>query len=124
MKRRGFTLIEMLVVMAVIATLLTIAVPRYFQHLDRAREVTLRETLATMRDAIDKYQADTGRYPETIEELVTRHYLRRLPADPITERSDTWEIVPPPAEPGSRSVYDVKSGAEGSGLDGSEYRSW
>lgn len=124
MKRRGFTLIEMLVVMAVIATLLTIAVPRYFQHLDRAREVTLRETLATVRDAIDKYQADTGRYPETLEELVTRHYLRRLPTDPITERSDTWEIVPPPSEPGSAALYDLRSGAEGSALDGSEYRSW
>jgi len=124
MRRRGFTLIEMLVVMAVIATLITIAVPRYFRHLDVAREVTLRETLATVRDAIDKYQADTGRYPETLEELVSRHYLRRLPTDPITERADTWEIVPPPAEPGSRALYDLHSGAEGSALDGSEYRTW
>ena len=122
--RSGFTLIELLVVMAIIATLLTIAAPRYLQHLERAREVTLRESLATMRDAIDKFNADTGRYPDTLEELVTRRYLRRVPPDPITDRGDTWVLVPPPGEPGSRRVYDVKSGAEGSGIDGSEYQSW
>jgi general secretion pathway protein G len=120
----GFTLIELLVVMSVIATLLTIAAPRYLQHLDRAREVTLRESLATMRDAIDKFNADTGRYPETLEELVTRRYLRRVPPDPITESSESWTLVPPPSDPGSRRIHDIRSGAEGSGLDGSEYRSW
>lgn len=123
-KRRGFTLIELLVVMAVIATLLTIAVPRYFQHIDRAREATLRESLAVMRDAIDKYRADTGRYPEALEDLVSRRYLRKVPPDPITESIDTWVIVPPPDEPGQRKVWDVQSGAEGQGRDGSEYRTW
>lgn len=123
-RRRGFTLIELLVVMAVIATLLTIAVPRYFQHLDRAREATLRESLAVMRDAIDKYRADLGRYPESLEDLVTRRYLRRVPPDPITESAESWVIVPPPEEPGQRKVWDVQSGAEGQGRDGSEYRSW
>jgi len=122
--RRGFTLIELLVVMAVIATLLTIAVPRYFQHIDRAREATLRESLAVMRDAIDKYRADTGRYPEALEDLVSRRYLRRVPPDPITESIATWVIVPPPDEPGQRKVWDVQSGAEGQGRDGSEYRTW
>lgn len=123
-KRGGFTLIELLVVMAVIATLLTIALPRYFQHLDRAREVTLKESLAVMREAIDKFQGDNGHYPESLEELVTRRYLRKLPPDPLTEAADTWILVPPPDEPGSRRVWDVKSGAEGQGLDGSDYATW
>lgn len=123
-RRNGFTLIELLVVMSVIATLLTIAVPRYFQHLDRAREASLRESLAVMRDAVDKYRGDTGRYPEALEELVTKRYLRKVPPDPITESSETWVIVPPPDEPGSRKVWDIRSGAEGQGLSGSDYSTW
>lgn len=123
-KRKGFTLIELLVVMAVIATLLTIAVPRYFQHLDRAREATLRQSLAVMREALDKYRGDTGRYPESIEELVTKRYLRKLPPDPITESTETWVVVPPPDEQGARKVWDIRSGAEGQGLDGSDYSTW
>ncbi|WP_310492327.1 type II secretion system protein [Dechloromonas sp.] len=123
-RKKGFTLIELLVVMSVIATLLTIAVPRYFQHLDRAKEASLRESLAVMRDAVDKYRGDTGRYPETLEELVTKRYLRKVPPDPITESSETWVIVPPPDEPGQRKVWDIRSGAEGQGLSGSDYSTW
>ncbi|MGB4064158.1 MAG: prepilin-type N-terminal cleavage/methylation domain-containing protein [Azonexus sp.] len=123
-RKKGFTLIELLVVMSVIATLLTIAVPRYFQHLDRAKEASLRESLAVMRDAVDKYRGDTGRYPETIEELVTKRYLRKVPPDPITESTETWVIVPPPDEPGQRKVWDIRSGAEGQGLNGSDYSTW
>lgn len=123
-RKKGFTLIELLVVMSVIATLLTIAVPRYFQHLDRAREASLRESLAVMRDALDKYRADTGRYPETLDELVTKRYLRKVPPDPITESTETWVIVPPPDEPGQRKVWDIRSGAEGQGQNGSEYSTW
>lgn len=123
-RKKGFTLIELLVVMSVIATLLTIAVPRYFQHLDRAREASLRESLAVMRDAVDKYRGDTGRYPETLDELVTKRYLRRVPPDPITESSETWVIVPPPDEPGQKKVWDIRSGAEGQGINGSEYSTW
>lgn len=123
-RRMGFTLIELLVVMAVIATLLTIAVPRYFQHLDRAREATLRESLAVMREAIDKYRADTGQYPEKLEDLVTRRYLRRIPRDPISEKTDDWVIEPPPGETGEGKVWDVHSGSDGLGRDGSEYRTW
>jgi len=122
--KKGFTLIELLVVMSVIATLLTIAVPRYFQHLERAREASLRESLAVMRDAVDKYRADTGRYPETIEELVAKRYLRKVPPDPITESADTWVIVPPPDEPGQRKVWDIRSGAEGQGQNGTDYSTW
>ncbi|MFH1657885.1 MAG: prepilin-type N-terminal cleavage/methylation domain-containing protein [Pseudomonadota bacterium] len=123
-RKKGFTLIELLVVMSVIATLLTIAVPRYFQHLDRAREASLRESLAVMRDAVDKYRGDTGRYPETLEELVTKRYLRKVPPDPITESTESWVIVPPPDEPGQRRVWDIRSGAEGQGLNGSDYSTW
>ncbi|MBL8430659.1 MAG: prepilin-type N-terminal cleavage/methylation domain-containing protein [Dechloromonas sp.] len=123
-RTKGFTLIELLVVMVVIATLLTIAAPRYFQHLDRAKEASLRESLAVMRDAVDKYRGDTGRYPETLEELVTKRYLRKVPPDPITESTDSWVIVPPPDSPGSRRVWDIRSGAEGQGLNGSDYSTW
>ena len=123
-RKKGFTLIELLVVMSVIATLLTIAVPRYFQHLDRAREASLRESLAVMRDAVDKYRADTGRYPETLDELVTKRYLRKVPPDPITESADTWVLVPPPDEPGQKKVWDIRSGAEGQGQNGSDYSTW
>ena len=117
--RRGFTLIELLVVMAIIATLLTIASPRYFAHLDRAREAALRETLFVVRDAIDKFHADTGRYPAELDELVNRRYLRKLPVDPLSESSDTWTIVPPPGELGG--VSDVRSGAGG---DEKPYAQW
>ena len=123
-RRKGFTLIELLVVMSVIATLLTIAVPRYFQHLERVREASLRESLAVMRDALDKYRGDTGAYPESIEELVKKRYLRKLPPDPVTESTETWVLVPPPEEPGQKKVWDIRSGAEGQGLDGSDYSSW
>jgi general secretion pathway protein G len=124
LRKKGFTLIELLVVMSVIATLLTIAVPRYFQHLDRAREASLRESLAVMRDALDKYRGDTGRYPETLEELVTKRYLRKVPPDPITESAESWVLVSPPDEPGQRKIWDIRSGAEGQGMNGSDYSTW
>lgn len=123
MVRRGFTLIELLVVMAIIATLLTIAVPRYSGTVDRSKEVALKQTLAVMRDAIDKYHGDTGRYPDAIDDLVGKRYLRAAPIDPITESAVTWMIVPAP-DGGSGAVYDVKSGAEGKSRDGVPYRDW
>lgn len=123
MRRQGFTLIELLVVMAVIATLLTLAVPRYFDHLERAREATLRTTLGTVRDAIDKFRGDTGRYPETLEELVRRQYLRRVPIDPLTDSAETWVLVPPPEGSGS-GARDLRSGAEGNGRDGTPFADW
>jgi len=117
--RRGFTLIELLVVMAIIATLLAIVTPRYFAHLDRAREVALQETLAVVRDSIDKFHADTGRYPTELNELVTQRYLRKMPVDPVSENQETWIIVPPPDE--STGVWDIKSGAGG---DERPYAHW
>lgn len=120
---RAFTLIELLVVMAIVALLLTIAGPRYFVHLDRSREATLQQSLAVMRDAIDKYRADTGLYPRDIDELVARRYLRAVPRDPITESGATWQLVPPP-DPGEAGMWDVRSGAQGVALDGTRYADW
>ena len=121
--RRGFTLIELLVVMAIIATLLSIAAPRYFGQVDVAREKALAQSLEVMRDAIDKFRADTGKYPATLNELVEKRYLRKLPVDPITESTETWELVPPP-DPNESGVWDVRSGARGSGRDGRPFAEW
>jgi general secretion pathway protein G len=119
----GFTLIELLVVLAIIATLLLVAVPRYFSSHDRAKEAVLRENLYQMRDALGKYYADKGKYPESIETLVADKYLRRMPVDPITESAATWVAVPP-EDPQKTGVMDVKSGAQGKASDGSAYGDW
>jgi general secretion pathway protein G len=103
--RGGFTLIEMLVVMTLIALLLTLAVPRYFGSVDSGKLTVQRQNLATIRDAIDKFSADLGRYPDSLDELVAKHYLRRIPVDPVSELA-TWTIVAP-ADPTQGSVYDV-----------------
>jgi general secretion pathway protein G len=120
LRPRGFTLIEMLVVMAIIGGLLALAAPRYFQHVDRAKETVLRSDLAGMRDALDKFFADTGRYPANLEELVSSRYLRKVPPDPITESTSSWRVVAP-ADPELGGVYDVKSGADGVTRDGRPY---
>src|SRR5262245_48324375 len=115
--RRGFTLIELLVVLAIIGTLLMLAVPRYFGSLDRSKEAVLKENLYQMRDAISKYYADRGRYPESIEALASEKYLRKVPTDPITDSAATWVVVAP-EDPQKGGVYDVKSGAQGKAADG------
>jgi general secretion pathway protein G len=122
-RRDGFTLIEMLVVMAILATLLSLAAPRYFDSLERAKEAALRTDLRMLREAIDKHQADTGRLPESLQQLEYARYLRSVPVDPITERTDTWLVTPAPdgTTPG---VYDVHSGAQGAARDGTAYASW
>jgi len=111
------------VVLAIIATLLMLAVPRYYSSVDRSKEAVLKENLFQMRDAIGKYYGDRGKYPESVEALATEKYLRRLPLDPITESATTWVVVPP-EDPLKGGVYDVKSGAQGKGLDGTEYSTW
>lgn len=119
----GFTLIELIVVMAVIALLVSIAVPRYFGGLEKSKEAALLQTLATTRDSIDKYYEDTGKYPDELETLVSKHYLRSLPVDPITESSATWTIVPPD-DPEKGGIYDIHSGAVGTGRNGKPFREW
>ena len=121
--RRGFTLIELLVVMAIIGLLVSLAAPRYFSSVDRSREAVLRSNLSTMRDAIDKFYGDRGRYPDTLEDLVGKGYLRAVPRDPITESTATWVVVPP-EDPEAGGVFDVRSGAPGKGRDGTEYGKW
>jgi prepilin-type N-terminal cleavage/methylation domain-containing protein len=126
-RRRGlaFTLIELMVVLAIVSLLVSIAAPRYFGSIQRARENTLRTSLNVMREAIDKYLGDQGRYPADLGELVTRHYLRNVPTDPITGRTDTWILVPPPEDAIETSgLADVRSGAEGQGSNGTAYGSW
>jgi general secretion pathway protein G len=116
----GFTLIELLVVMAIIATLLTLVIPRYLGSVDRSKEVVLKQSLATVRDAIDKHYGDTGRYPESLQELVDKRYIRSLPVDPVTESTTTWALVPP-ADATKGGVYDLHSGAPGTASDGRPY---
>ncbi len=118
--KRGFTLIELLVVLAIIGGLVALAAPRYLHRVDLAKETVLAADLATMREAVDKFFGDTGRYPANLEELVARRYLRKIPPDPITERADSWVLVAPPA-PDQGAVYDVKSGASGTTNDGRPY---
>jgi general secretion pathway protein G len=121
--KNGFTLIELLVVMAIIAVLLTIASPRYFHSVDKSKDAVLRQNLAITRQAIDKYFSDNGKYPEALDDLVTKKYLRSLPYDPITESNSTWVVVVP--DTGDKSgVYDLKSGATGTGMDGTAYKEW
>lgn len=122
-KKSGFTLIELVVVMAVIAALLTLAAPRYFSSIEKSREAVLQANLAMMRQTLDKYYGDTGRYPDALDDLVANKYLRSVPTDPVTESNATW-IVVPPAQPELGGVYDVRSGAEGTARDGSAYVDW
>ena len=125
---RGFTLIELLVVISMISILAAMGIAQYRNSVRRAEEATLKTDLFHMRDAIDQYYADKGKYPSTLDALVSDGYLRKLPVDPITHSSDTWTTVPaepdpanPSAEPG---VYDVKSGATGTSIDGTAYSEW
>ncbi|MDD3529726.1 MAG: prepilin-type N-terminal cleavage/methylation domain-containing protein [Gallionellaceae bacterium] len=122
MRGKGFTLIELLVVLAIIATLLSLAAPRYFQHVERSREAVLRENLATLRDAIDQFHADKGRWPASLASLADERYIRAVPQDPLTDSAETWALVPPPD--GGEGVYEVHSGAPGEARDGSAYADW
>ena len=122
-RRTGFTLIELLVALAIIALLLSLVVPRYFGSLTRADEAVLKENLYLMRDAIDKHFADTGRYPASLEDLATKKYIRAVPNDPFTQTQTAWVLVPP-ADPQLGAVYDVRSGAKGTGRDGKLYEQW
>ena len=123
LKHHGFTLIELIVVMAIIAMLLSLAAPRYFNSVDKSKEAMLHQNLALTRQALDKYFGDNGKYPGSLDDLVSKRYLRSLPIDPLTGNSNTWIIVPPDV-PEKGIVFDIKSGAPGKGIDGSQYRDW
>ena len=110
-KLRGFTLVELMVVLTVIALLLSVVVPDYVGRMRRAEEAVLKENLVVMRDALDKHYADAGKYPGSLDELVVKRYLRAIPPDPFTQ-SPTWVAVPP-SDPNKGGVYDVRSAAKG-----------
>lgn len=118
---KGFTLLELMVVLAIIALLLTIAAPRYFIQVDRAKEAALKQTLFIVRDAIDKFKSDKGHYPYSLDELVSGQYLRQRPIDPVTNRSDTWKAVTADSE---GRISDIRSGSDAQALDGSAYAEW
>ena len=126
-RQGGFTLLELMVVLALITTLSAIAFATYQNTVQRGREAVLRENLFRIRDSLDQYYADRGKYPQSLADLVSANYLRKMPLD-ITQSEETWQTVPaepdpsnPNAEPG---IYDVKSGSEATAIDGSKYSDW
>jgi general secretion pathway protein G len=126
--QRGFTMIEMIIVVSIVMILTSIAIPIYSKHVLRAREAVLREDLYSMRNAIDQYTQDKDKAPQSLDELVSAGYLRAIPKDPITGASDTWQAVtddtianPDQTETG---ITDVHSGSEATGTDGTAYNTW
>jgi general secretion pathway protein G len=121
----GFTLIELIVVLAIVALLVSIVAPRYFRSVDNAREASLRTSLTVMRDAIDKHLGDKGRYPNSLDELVKMGYIRKVPVDPFTGQSDSWQSLPPAEDDVLKGgMADVRSGALGRAQDGSLISEW
>jgi general secretion pathway protein G len=124
-RNRGFTLIELIVVMAIVALLASIAAPRYFASLQKSKETAMLASLNTMRDAIDQYAADKGRYPDSLQELADMRYVREIPEDPLTTSRETWIELPPPTDMQANGrVWDVRSGAAGRAGDGRLYADW
>lgn len=122
-RKGGFTLIELLVVLAIIGMLLALAAPRYIGSVEKAREAALRENLATMRDVIDKFYGDTGKYPANLNDLVTQRYLRKIPIDPMTDSNQSWISIAP-EDVAQGAVFDVRSGSQGRARDGTLYKDW
>lgn len=120
---RGFTLIELLVVLAIVALLSAIALPRYTQYLERNREAVLAGNLRLTREALAQFNADRGRYPDTLDELVSRRYIKALPVDPLLENSQRWRFSPP-LPPALGRIGDLHSVAPGIGRDGRPYSAW
>jgi len=121
--KRGFTLIELLVVLSIVALLLTLAVPRFFPSIDSAKETILADNLRNTRAVIDQYYADTGRYPDSLEQLVEKKYLRSVPVDPIADSNSSWVLIPP-EDATKGALYSIKSGAPGNDRSGKPYSEW
>jgi general secretion pathway protein G len=121
--QKGFTLIELIIVMAIVSLLLTLAAPRYFKSIERSKETVLKANLAATRDALDKFYSDTGKYPDQLTDLVERRYLRTLPWDPILESADSWSTVAP-AGGQAGAVYNIFSAAPGNGSNNVPYAEW
>ncbi|MCL2761558.1 MAG: type II secretion system GspH family protein, partial [Desulfuromonadales bacterium] len=129
LSRKGFTLIELLIVMSIVGILASIAVPNYRWGIIKAKEAVLREDLYNLRTTIDNFYADQGKYPDSLQDLVDKKYLRGLPKDPFTNETDSWRVDPPPAPEGGGdapqgAVYDVHSGSDLIGTDGRPYNEW
>jgi general secretion pathway protein G len=121
----GFTLVEMMIVISIIVTIVSIAIPYYQASLIRAKESVLRSNLQTMRAVIDQYTFDKEKPPQSLQELVDEGYLREVPIDPMTESRDTWQVIVDSSTPGGESgVWNVKSGSDKSSLDGTPYNEW
>ena len=127
-RESGFTLIELLIVIALITILASMGVVQYRNSIQRTKESVLKTDLFRMRDAIDQYYADKGKYPSSLDTLVSDGYMRKIPEDPITQSADTWQTEPAEPDPSNPSsepgIYNVKSGATGTALDGSSYADW
>lgn len=122
---RGFTLIELIVVLAIVALLTSIAAPRFLGSLDRARETSLRTSLAAVREAIDRHAADLGHYPQDLDALVSARYLRALPEDPFTGRRDSWVLLAPPPDAALQGgVHDLRSGSAARSRSGHLVADW
>ena len=126
--QRGFTLVELLIVLSLISILAAMGVVQYRNSVQLGREAVLRRDLFAMRDAIDQYYADKNKYPASLDQLVSDGYLRKIPEDPITRTADSWQTVPAEPDPANPTdapgIYDVKSGAQGQALDGSNFADW
>ncbi|HVG86403.1 MAG TPA: prepilin-type N-terminal cleavage/methylation domain-containing protein [Vicinamibacterales bacterium] len=127
-RARGFTMVELLVVISILVILASMGMAQYRNSVVRAREAVLKEDLFRMRDAIDQYYADKTKYPSSLADLVTDGYLREIPVDPFTNSKETWlpvnaeaNVNDTTAQPG---IYDVKSGSEEMALDGTRYADW
>jgi general secretion pathway protein G len=127
-RARGFTIIELLVVVSIIVILATMGMTQYRQSVIYAREGVLKEDLFRLRDAIDQYYADKGHYPGTLDALVSDGYVRKIPEDPFTKNNSSWQTVPAEPDPNNPTaeagVFDVKSGSDANAIDGTKYADW
>ena len=125
---RGFTLLELMIVLSLIVLLASIGLMQYRSTVQRGREAVLAENLYRMRDAIDQFHVDKGKYPADLSELVSAGYLRSIPLDPMTNSTESWQLIPAEPDPSNPTadigIYDIKSGSEALGLDGRKYADW